>query len=59
MNGSWLADGCELLVLSSINTILATEWSLSPLQKGLLLPFGQDLEGEVCTFDPKFASSRR
>mmetsp|Transcript_14239 Transcript_14239/g.31558 ORF Transcript_14239/g.31558 Transcript_14239/m.31558 type:complete len:477 (-) Transcript_14239:179-1609(-) len=37
VNGSWLADGCELLVLSSINTILATEWGLSPLQKGLLL----------------------
>ena len=50
VNGSWLADGCELLVLSSINTILATEWGLSPLQKGLLLPFGQDLEGEVSLY---------
>ena len=50
VNGSWLADGCELLVLSSINTILATEWGLSPLQKGLLLPFGQDLEGEVSSY---------
>ena len=43
MNGSWLADGCELLVLSSINAILATEWALSSLQKGVLLPLGQDL----------------
>eukprot|EP00913_Durusdinium_trenchii_P006869 g6460.t1 len=37
VNGSWLADGCELLVLSSISTILATDWDLSPLQQGVLL----------------------
>eukprot|EP00438_Fugacium_kawagutii_P010490 Skav205483 [mRNA] locus=scaffold830:380292:383820:+ [translate_table: standard] len=37
VNGSWLADGCELLVLSSISTILAAEWNLTPFQQGLLV----------------------
>ena len=37
VNGSWLADGAELLVLSSISASLAAEWSLTPIQKGWLM----------------------
>mmetsp|Transcript_14042 Transcript_14042/g.26244 ORF Transcript_14042/g.26244 Transcript_14042/m.26244 type:complete len:478 (-) Transcript_14042:26-1459(-) len=37
VNGSWLADGAELLVLSSIATSLADEWDLTPVQQGWLM----------------------
>lgn len=44
VNGSWLADGCELLVLSSIGTVLAAEWQLTLLQQGMLLCPGEKLK---------------
>ncbi|CAJ1344250.1 unnamed protein product [Effrenium voratum] len=37
VNGSWLADGCELLVLSSVGAAVAAEWQLSAMQQGALL----------------------
>jgi len=37
VNGAWLADGAELLVLSSISTTLSAEWNLTAIQRGWLL----------------------
>jgi len=37
VNGAWLADGAELLVLSSISTTLSAEWDLTAIQRGWLL----------------------
>ena len=41
VNGAWLADGAELLVLSSISTTLSAEWDLTAIQRGWLLRLGR------------------
>lgn len=35
--GVWFADGSELLLISAVTTAVATEWSLSPLEKGSMV----------------------
>mmetsp|Transcript_73153 Transcript_73153/g.171528 ORF Transcript_73153/g.171528 Transcript_73153/m.171528 type:complete len:475 (+) Transcript_73153:120-1544(+) len=35
--GVWAADGSELLLISSVASTLATEWSLSPFWKGFVV----------------------
>jgi len=36
VNGSWLADGSEALIISAITATLAAEWSLAPTMEGSL-----------------------
>lgn len=36
VNGSWLADGSEALMISALTVTLAAEWSLSPAMQGAL-----------------------
>eukprot|EP00929_Paragymnodinium_shiwhaense_P044566 TRINITY_DN22845_c0_g1_i2.p1 TRINITY_DN22845_c0_g1~~TRINITY_DN22845_c0_g1_i2.p1 ORF type:complete len:443 (+),score=74.83 TRINITY_DN22845_c0_g1_i2:99-1427(+) len=35
--GVWLADGAELLLISSVTQAVADEWSFSPLQRGTVV----------------------
>eukprot|EP00927_Polykrikos_kofoidii_P067955 TRINITY_DN63382_c0_g1_i1.p1 TRINITY_DN63382_c0_g1~~TRINITY_DN63382_c0_g1_i1.p1 ORF type:complete len:487 (+),score=53.61 TRINITY_DN63382_c0_g1_i1:146-1606(+) len=36
VNGVWLADGSEALMIASVTCMVAAEWHLTPMQSGLL-----------------------
>ena len=53
VNGAWLADGAELLVLSSISTTLSAEWNLTAIQRGWLLCLGRCRRSCLCLWKQK------
>ena len=50
VNGSWLADGAELLVLSSISASLSDDWKLTAIQQGWLMCLGKRGAVELMLF---------